>query len=380
MKKIVLILCGLVFGGWLSVSEAQAEVAPGAPTILVPTSSTHTSSVKPVLAGVTQAGTQVDIYIDQEFNGRASVQTTTGQTAYWTYTPFLNLSQGWHAVTAKAQNAVGSRSQVSTTTSFYVDLLVPSPTLLTPVVNAETTSQQPWIVGLSKGGMTLEVWIDGSLNGWAEVPGSRSDTQNFKYKPFLPLHFGQHTLHLIAEDSFGGRSQPVDMEFVVKSVVTKDPTEDPSSLTTSDAPVTEPAPLTPVTPSESVSTPAEPVPATVSESSNEVAPEVVPAPEDAETATKAVAGDEIPPASNETSQPRNVLTTIGWVLLALVAIGMISRGRGKSAGQAEELVKIDTTDSTPHVEVIRSQPKEAALSPKPSEPSVPPTPPHSPQT
>lgn len=333
--KIVLTLCGVVLGGMLSMSVARAEVAPGAPTILVPTSQAHTSSVKPVIAGVTQTGTQVDVYIDQQFNGHATVQASSAATAAWTYTPFLNLNQGWHTVTVKAQNAAGGRSEVSAPAYIYIDLLVPQPTLLTPVVNAETTNLQPWIVGLSKGGMTLNVWIDGVLNGQVAVGGTRTETESFKYQPFLPLSVGTHVVSVVAVDPFGGRARPISLKFTVQttSVVATSTSDTSSSLST------EPAVDASSAPTQSTDSQTSDTDAAVTPDTENV---------------NAVNGEAS--ATPESSKRENVLTTIGWVLLALVAIGMITRGRSKKPEVSDQLMKIDTSNSTPHVEVIRKPP------------------------
>lgn len=375
--KFVLTLCGVVLGGMLSMSVARAEVAPGAPTILAPMSQTHTSSVKPVIAGVTQTGTQVDVYIDQQFNGRASVLSASGATTGWSYTPFLNLSQGWHTVTVKAQNAAGARSEVSAPLYVYIDLLVPAPTLLTPVVNADTTNLQPWIVGLSKGGMTLEVWIDGVLNGQVEVGGTRSQTESFKYRPFLPLSIGTHLVRVVATDNFGGVAKSASVQFSVQAI-------QPTALsTTSITTSVSPTPVTPESTSDSslptdtetetetpppageqpVAQPA-PIESVTSPDTNADTNAAVNASTTVVDTTDTNSSNPVTETPPETSKRENVLTTIGWVLLALVAIGMIARGRAKPPAD-DQLVKIDTTDSTPHVEVIRKPEDNTPTTPAP---------------
>ncbi len=351
---------------------ARAEGMPGTPTVLVPTTSAHTSSVKPVIAGVTQHGTQVDVYIDNQFYGHASVVEGQYGTAHWSYVPFLNLTHGWHTIQVKAQNASGGRSVVSQPTYLFVDLLVPSPTLLTPVVNADTVASKPWIVGLTTGGMTLDVWIDGELNGSVEVEGAIGETASFKYKPFLPLSAGTHTVSVTAKDAFGGTSPASSSTFTVQAttqrvVTSVATTTDPVATEEPAAPVAETAEPAEEKPAETIQ-PAEPV--------TPAAPEVV----QEEPATPQEASVEEPTeepadtAAPEEEKNSNVLSTVGWVLLALVAIGMITRGRGKKV-EGDQLVKIDTTGSNPHVEVIRKPDATSNTTTSTLTPPAPPTPP-----
>lgn len=336
---------------------ARAEGMPGTPTVLVPTTSAHTSQVKPVIAGVTQSGTQVDVYIDDQFYGHATVVEGHNGTAHWSYVPFLNLTHGWHTIQVKAQNFSGGRSVVSQSTHLFVDLLVPSPTLFTPVVNADTVASKPWIVGLTTGGMTLDVWIDGELNGSVEAEGATGETISFKYQPFLPLSTGTHTVSVTAQDIYGGMSSTTSSSFKVQ-VATQRVVTAVGTPTTEAVPTEEPA--APVAETAEPETPVAPV-----------TPEEVSAEEPTEKPTDTQAPEE--------EKNSNVLSTVGWVLLALVAIGMITRGRGKKT-EGDQLVKIDTTGSNPHVEVIRKPESapNAASTPATSTPPAPPTPPNTP--
>lgn len=391
--KIVLTVCGLVLAGLLTMPVARAEGMPGTPTVLVPTTSVHTSQVKPVIAGVTQSGTQVDVYLDNQFYGHATVVEGHHGTAHWSYVPFLNLTHGWHTIQVKAQNASGGRSVVSQPTYLFVDLLVPSPTLLTPVVNADTVASKPWIVGLTTGGMTLDVWIDGELNGSMEVEGAKGETVSFKYQPFLPLTTGTHIVSVTAKDSYGGMSQAANSNFTVYSQIQRTVssvtavTEDTSSED-QQAPVVETAepateaekaeekpvetiqPVEPSTPAETIT--EEPV------APDELVAEPT-APTAEETATEEPTEEAADTAAPEEEKNSNVLSTVGWVLLALVAIGMITRGRGKKP-EGDQLVKIDTTGSNPHVEVIRKPESAQTTTSTPATSSTPPTPPTPPTT
>jgi len=367
---------------------ARAEGMPGTPTVLVPTTSTHTSQVKPVIAGVTQTGTQVDVYIDNQFYGHATVVEGAPGTAHWSYVPFLNLTHGWHTIQVKAQNSSGGRSLVSQPTYLFVDLLVPSPTLLTPVVNVDTVASKPWIVGLTKGGMTLDVWIDGELNGSIEAEGAKGETVSFKYQPFLPLSTGTHTVSVIAKDSYGGISPKTSSSFSVQATTQRvvaavaTPTDAATSTEEQPTPAAETA-KSAEKKSAKTTQPAEPSTPVALETVTEapITPEAASEEPAAPVVEEASSQDALDTAAPEEEKESNVLSTVGWVLLALVAIGMITRGRGKKT-EGEQLVKIDTSESTPYVEVIRKSETVSSATPStsstPATPTVPPTPPNTP--
>lgn len=350
---------------------ARAEGMPGTPTVLVPTTSAHTSQVKPVIAGVTHSGTQVDIYIDNQFNGHATVVEGHHGTAHWSYVPFLNLTHGWHTIQVKAQNSSGGRSVVSQPTYLFVDLLVPSPTLFTPVVNADTVASKPWIVGLATGGMTLDVWMDGELNGSVEVGGSRDEVVSFKYQPFLPLTAGKHSVSVVAHDASGGMSSPAQLSFSVQAA-TQVTARVSSVASAADGISTEPSVETD-TVVETAQNTTEPKPQA---EPAEESLEVIPAP-DAYGDPAATDPADTEEGQNQDQNRSNTLTTVGWVLLALVAVGMITRGRGKKT-EGEQLVKIDTSSSSPHVEVIRKAEPSTPSEPISPTPPTTPTPPNTP--
>ncbi len=180
---------------------------PGTPTLLSPSEGWSTTEKKPLIKGLTQNDTQVAVYIDDTFNGRATVQNGIQGTASFAYTPFLDLTPGWHTVKVKSQDdRTGLESATTLVRSFYVDLPLPAPTLTTPVVNEDTTWSKPWITGLSKNDTVVHVYIDGVYNGKTKVVNSESGTANFSYQPFLNLTPGTHQVKVVAKDVRGKAS------------------------------------------------------------------------------------------------------------------------------------------------------------------------------
>ncbi len=181
--------------------------APGTPTLLSPSEGWSTTEKKPLITGLTQNDTQVAVYIDDTFNGRATVKNGTQGTASFAYTPFLDLTPGWHTVKVKSQDdRTGLESATTLVRSFYVDLPLPAPTLTTPVVNEDTTWSKPWITGLSKNDTVVHVYIDGVYNGKTKAVNDESGTASFSYQPFLELTPGSHQVKVVAKDAKGKTS------------------------------------------------------------------------------------------------------------------------------------------------------------------------------
>lgn len=293
---------------------------PGTPTLLSPSEGWSTTEKKPLIKGLTQNNTQVAVYIDDVFNGRATVQNGTQTTASFAYTPFLDLTPGWHTVKVKAQDdRTGLESATTLVRSFYVDLPLPAPTLTTPVVNEDTTWSKPWITGLSKNDTVLHVYIDGVYNGKTRVVNDDSGTGHFAYQPFLNLTPGNHQVKVVAKDDNGKPSvASKTLEFNVYQ---------PQTVTTS---VTSDEASTQDTENQNQDT----------ENKN------------TEEGTSAEESEEGNDLSQNTSN-----STIGWAMLIAIAAGLVYRNRRSVKGFFNEQNQSnpiegsgDTSSST--VEVI----------------------------
>lgn len=183
----------------VGVQPAAAALLPNAPTLVQPGQHRAVDNGSPVITGVAPAGMRVAVYIDDTFNGYATTVSTKKGVQSFKYTPFVPLTVGEHTVMTRAEDVANNmRSKKSRITHFTVEPAYPAPTLLAPVVNEETTWQQPWIVGVAPSGATVEVWIDGTLNGWTEASVDASGTGDFAYKPFLALTSGSHKVKAVA--------------------------------------------------------------------------------------------------------------------------------------------------------------------------------------
>jgi len=177
-----------------------------APTLIAPDETTITAKVKPLIVGLTRSDSLVKIFIDGVYNGKTEILSHESNTADFAYRPFLNLSRGWHEVYAIAEDSSGRTSQLSEVLSFNIELPLPAPTMLKPVVNDNTYVNHPFIVGLAKNDSKIKVYIDKKYNGEFEVKNHQSGVANFAYKPVKPLARGNHLVYAVAIDKRGKES------------------------------------------------------------------------------------------------------------------------------------------------------------------------------
>ncbi|MFH0955934.1 MAG: hypothetical protein V1801_01835 [Candidatus Falkowbacteria bacterium] len=178
-----------------------------APTLIAPDETTVTAKVKPLIVGLTRSDSLVKIFIDGIYNGKTEILNHESNTANFAYKPFLNLNRGWHKVYAIAEDGAGRVSQMSEVLHFNIELPMPAPTMLKPVVNENTFQSEPFIVGLAKNDSRIKVYIDKEYNGEFEVKNHPSGTANFAYKPVEPLIRGNHLVYAVAMDKRGKQSE-----------------------------------------------------------------------------------------------------------------------------------------------------------------------------
>jgi len=174
-----------------------------APTLVAPDETTITAKTKPLIVGLTRSDSLVKIFIDDIYNGKTGILNNESNTANFAYKPFLNLSRGWHNVYAIAEDNTGRVSQMSEILRFNVELPMPAPIMLKPVVNKNTFAGEPFIVGLAKNDSKIKVYIDKKYNGEFEVKNHSSGTANFAYKPVKSLARGNHLVYAVAIDKRG---------------------------------------------------------------------------------------------------------------------------------------------------------------------------------
>lgn len=208
MKALRSLLCVslVLFFAIIFSKEALAADSLPAPTLIAPDRTTITAKTRPLIIGLAESGSLVKIFIDGVYNGKTEILNNESNTANFAYKPFLNLSRGRHEVYAMAEDNAGRVSRPSEILLFNIELPMPAPTMLKPVVNKNTSLNRPFIVGLAKNDSKIRVYIDKKYNGEFKVKNHPSGTANFAYKPVEPLERGNHLVYAVAVDKRGKQS------------------------------------------------------------------------------------------------------------------------------------------------------------------------------
>ncbi len=201
--KSLLIVSLVLFFVVIFSAEARAEVATPKINKLVSTENF-------IVSGVAPAGSEVLIYLDGNFIGQAETEASLEQAEYdfnFQYSGDKQLADGTHTIMAVAKDKTSLvLSAPSEEIKFTVNLL-PAPTLIAPNELTVTAKTKPLIIGLTKSGTLVRIFIDDIYNGKTDILNDESDTANFAYQPFLNLSRGWHKVYAIAEDSTGRISQ-----------------------------------------------------------------------------------------------------------------------------------------------------------------------------
>lgn len=203
-----------------------------APTLFEPVVDNRTSYNMPWVKGVAKNNSLVDIYIDGHLDGTIQVANQPSGTTNFEYQPKTKLSDGWHAINATAQDRRGKQSKWSQAVVFEIrsdDQIIGStapqlsaknpgtptsvtaPTLLEPQTGSVVTQGKPIINGLAHNEQSIEVFINGQLNGEINKQQHESGVFSFSYKPFLSLPVGVHTITARSVDSTGNKSAHSNM-------------------------------------------------------------------------------------------------------------------------------------------------------------------------
>lgn len=177
-----------------------------APILIAPNELTATADLRPLIIGLTKSQTLVKIFIDDAYNGTTGPLKDDSGTANFVYRPTLNLSRGWHKISALAEDGAGKSSPVSDTAHFKIEPPLPAPTIFKPVVNRATSLNRPFIVGLAKNDSKIKIYIDKKYQGELTVKNHSSGTANFAYKPKAALTRGEHLVYTVAVDRRGKES------------------------------------------------------------------------------------------------------------------------------------------------------------------------------
>jgi len=173
---------------------------PVIPTVETPLENEIARTSRPAVSGVAEAGSTVHIFIDDKkvtSIAQAKNAKTVGNYHFAETVP--PLQNGSHSIQARITDRYGTLSGPSEEKLFVTQSTVSAPTLMTPVVNAQTNGRRPWIVGVVQNELTVAVYIDGALDGIIETSPDPSGVANFAYLPKANLTPGEHSIFATAE-------------------------------------------------------------------------------------------------------------------------------------------------------------------------------------
>lgn len=193
--------------------------APAAPRITAPQDGSRTSNRTPVIQGTAEPGSTVTVLIDGVPAGTAPVDPTGA----WTFTPSTPLTDGPHAITARAADEAGNQSGLTPPVNVVVDTTAPAaPVITSPVDGAISNNPTPTITGTAEPGATVEVIVDGRPVGRATADNEGNWRYTLTQSQALPE--GEHTVVARAIDPVGneGPASP-PTTFTVDTTVPQPP-------------------------------------------------------------------------------------------------------------------------------------------------------------
>lgn len=209
MAKIMKYLIALVLFLFIfSINTVKASIV-SAPTILsVEENFVNSFDNNVILKGLTRADTEVDIYIDNIYQGSATVNHENKITDNFFFSTNIDLrNEGTHYISAVAWDKEFTYNS-GHSRIFVFEIKKPTaPTLIIPNKESIVSKLKPRIIGLSESATFVHFYIDGVYNGKTEVLRHESGTANFAYTPFLNLSREQHIVWAVAEDSGGRKSR-----------------------------------------------------------------------------------------------------------------------------------------------------------------------------
>ncbi len=197
--SFTIVLSGLMFFA-LPASVWAAEANFPAPTLLVPAAGTPLGQDRVWVGGVVKNNSLVSIFIDGQKYGMFPVKNHVSGTASFGF-ELKNLDLGNHAVTATAESHQGKTSLESNTLDLVISLPTPAPTLSRPVVNGDAGIERPFIVGLVKNNLEVQIVLDDRIVARLRPEEAASGTASFTWQSETPLALGRHKIEALASDN-----------------------------------------------------------------------------------------------------------------------------------------------------------------------------------
>lgn len=172
-----------------------------------------TNDTTPTLRGTTDIGSTVEVFIDGDSAGFATVDASGN----WIFEIATPLSESTHYFTVQATNANGPGG-LSAPVGITVDLSAPAQPVITSATDdvpgmtgtldngALTNDSRPTLNGTGEAGATIRILDNGVEIGSATVDQSG----NWRFTPNAPLESIAHIFTAVATDPAGNSGQPSD--------------------------------------------------------------------------------------------------------------------------------------------------------------------------
>ncbi|HCM1962068.1 TPA: BapA prefix-like domain-containing protein [Salmonella enterica subsp. salamae serovar 56:l,v:z39] len=186
-----------------NVGSIQGNIAAGGAT----------DDTTPTLRGTTDIGSTVEVFIDGDSAGFATVDTSGN----WIFEIATPLSESAHNFTVQATNANG-QGGLSAPVGITIDLSAPAQPVITSATDdvpgmtgtldngALTNDSRPTLNGTGEAGATIRILDNGVEIGSATVDQSG----NWRFTPNAPLESNPHLFTAVAIDPAGNSGQPSD--------------------------------------------------------------------------------------------------------------------------------------------------------------------------
>jgi len=177
------------------IGPLGANSNPVTPTLLYPQNSSEINTSAPTLSGLTLNGTDVEVFIDGVYSGKAYVQEGPAGTANFTYNPAQFLADGVHNAFTRAINTqnFNLKSDFSPLVTFNV-ATCPAPVLLEP--KGIIYNNTPTLKGTAPSDSLAQVYIDDKVIGTARTGSNTSGTVEFTFTAPV-LAEGSHTAYAL---------------------------------------------------------------------------------------------------------------------------------------------------------------------------------------
>lgn len=171
-----------------------------------------TNDARPTLSGTAEAGATVTI-----FDNGVAIGTVVATGGAWSFTPSTPLTDGTHALTFSATDAVGNASAQTGGYTINVDATAPVAPAITsivddvgtvtgPVIGANPTNDtRPTISGTAEANTTVRIYDGTTLVGTVTADANGNWTLP---QTSAPLAEGAHNLTVTATDAAGNTSAP----------------------------------------------------------------------------------------------------------------------------------------------------------------------------